>query len=663
MKLRYLHISDLHLTCQNDTGDGWAIREFNQDFVTTSMLDAISRLIQQGLAIDMLLVTGDLARRGKSNEYQVVEVFCSRLLEETGVPTEHLFVVPGNHDVDRDEVTESHIRWWYQFADQNQIAEVLSSGDVFPILMRKFGAFNEFVSRVTGRSLYDQKQYYAVESPCFEKNGEQFRINIVELNSALFAGYDGDDQGRLAFGLHQVDGALRQLDQSATLNLVLFHHPVECFHRSDQVCLNQLVNVADIIVTGHLHEPANAFVKNAAGQAVMIGAGACFENRETENSFNLVEIDLETGKGLVQFYKYLPLHNRWVKNRDVNPSHSDGAFAFEIERIMDGPSAKTPGFPGVIYEAQDEQQQRIGIEIDILDAAHAILVDAGQALHYREITRRMVAQHLAQTDADLPKKVYRRLTYESKKSKPTSRFKRVAPGVFMVAPDVMSLSLRLTGESREFYYQFPKSGHKYLPLGATLVVPNGWIARVTCNDFELGIFNPGCHKLDTDRLAMPDQQTRVLDRYDARIAVSIKFIRTSPFQFLWGTPTAVPMPDPDWQSVVVRARGHSTLRIADLEKFLHGVRTRSHRITPTIVSIMASAFGQLVCERYESARDLRSLHLGVDRLRELASEPITCLGIEVQDVLFEAIQVEPYACIVDRMEAERKKEDEEQATE
>jgi hypothetical protein len=67
----------------------------------------------------------------------------------------------------------------------------------------------------------------------------------------------------------------------------------------------------------------------------MVGAGAGFETRGSENSFNVVEIDLASGAGRVQFYKYLPKFHEWKANTDANPQHPKGIFEFEIERIAE----------------------------------------------------------------------------------------------------------------------------------------------------------------------------------------------------------------------------------------------------------------------------------------------------------------------------------------
>lgn len=76
--------------------DAWS-----QDVVLRAMCDCIDDLRKQGLAVDFILATGDLAFSGKSEEYALVRDFFDALCEASGVPKERIFCVPGNHDIDR----------------------------------------------------------------------------------------------------------------------------------------------------------------------------------------------------------------------------------------------------------------------------------------------------------------------------------------------------------------------------------------------------------------------------------------------------------------------------------------------------------------------------------------------------------------------------------
>jgi len=70
MKIRYLHLSDLHLTDIENKG---AVEAFNRDIVTHSLVKTIKA---SDLHIDFIIITGDIAFSGKPAEYyEVCQVF------------------------------------------------------------------------------------------------------------------------------------------------------------------------------------------------------------------------------------------------------------------------------------------------------------------------------------------------------------------------------------------------------------------------------------------------------------------------------------------------------------------------------------------------------------------------------------------------------------
>jgi predicted phosphodiesterase len=335
--LTWLHLSDLHLTCKSKDKD-WTVKSINQDIVIKSLLEAIDDLlIKKGQNPDIIFITGDLVHGGKEDEYQVAEEFCKKLLEITGLNKQSLFIVPGNHDVNREKVTETHIKKWYPFESQDDISEILSDSIMSPVILSKFDGFYQFSNNFFGLDCKPE-QHYIIAKPIEIKNT---KINLLGLNSALFSGYDkskerdGDDKQKLAFGLHQIDEAL-QIDENY-LTFAFFHHPFSCFHKCEESIQNQLKTKADLILTGHLHEPSNMSQRDTAGNAVIIGAGASYEKRTSENSFNVGVLDLETGKGKVQFYKFIEKQgNCWTENTDINLREKDnGRFSFEIPNLKE----------------------------------------------------------------------------------------------------------------------------------------------------------------------------------------------------------------------------------------------------------------------------------------------------------------------------------------
>jgi restriction system protein len=68
-----------------------------------------------------------------------------------------------------------------------------------------------------------------------------------------------------------------------------------------------------------------------------------------------------------------------------------------------------------------------------LDAAYQVLTEAGEPLHYKEITSRILESGLWSTDGKTPAKtVYARLGTDIQQRGQESRFRRIGPGVFAV---------------------------------------------------------------------------------------------------------------------------------------------------------------------------------------------------------------------------------------
>jgi restriction system protein len=90
--------------------------------------------------------------------------------------------------------------------------------------------------------------------------------------------------------------------------------------------------------------------------------------------------------------------------------------------------------------------------MDSLDAAEKVLQEAGQPLHYKDITDRIISQNYWQTEGKTPDQtVNARICVDIKKKGDNSRFVRIAPGVF---------GLRFWGTNNELRLE-QKSTPKY----------------------------------------------------------------------------------------------------------------------------------------------------------------------------------------------------------
>ena len=108
--IRWLHVSDVHLRVpQGNAAMG------DQRDVLDAALRFIAEKIPEEERPDYVFVTGDTAFTGTAADYTkgpglTVRDFLDRLCEAARVDKSRLFIVSGNHDVDRDAIIRACAR-------------------------------------------------------------------------------------------------------------------------------------------------------------------------------------------------------------------------------------------------------------------------------------------------------------------------------------------------------------------------------------------------------------------------------------------------------------------------------------------------------------------------------------------------------------------------
>ncbi len=100
--LTFIHLSDIHFSTQSGETlldlDSGVRHELERD--VGSVIPNIGR-------VTGLLVTGDIAFSGTSDEYVKAREWLTTLCRQAKCPEEAVWVVPGNHDIDRRTVAKS----------------------------------------------------------------------------------------------------------------------------------------------------------------------------------------------------------------------------------------------------------------------------------------------------------------------------------------------------------------------------------------------------------------------------------------------------------------------------------------------------------------------------------------------------------------------------
>lgn len=294
LPLNILHLSDIHFKYElNGT-----IHDLDHDVRNELEID-VKQVIKQSGPINAIVVTGDLAFAGKVEDYEVARKWLATLCEKIGCETTQVWVVPGNHDIDRDSVTEV-VR-----TVQNKIQEA-SLNDLDRVI-RQFVHDDPMGADVLASPLKAYYKFSAIYG-CKPTTGDLtwnddlalnmgYTLRLVGLNSALVSNRDDHiDHRPLVVGQAQ----LTMPRKPGCIYVTLCHHPVNWLKDGDEVH-SKLCNRATLQLFGHLHEQALKQV----GNSLVVQAGALHPDREQEgpwcpayNVLTLETVDTSSGHSL-----------------------------------------------------------------------------------------------------------------------------------------------------------------------------------------------------------------------------------------------------------------------------------------------------------------------------------------------------------------------------
>jgi predicted MPP superfamily phosphohydrolase len=325
--ITWLHISDLHWRKQH---------RYDANIVAAALLRDLeqrSEIAPQLARIDLIFVTGDLAYAGCSEEYDLAERFLQDLLKITGVPNKHLFVVPGNHDVNWGYISEDAGRIVDGLKTRHDVNELLQDGTRRAQVMARFGDYRRFVNRYLDRATYFDSQHYYYVTQC--KVGSK-RLAILGLNSA-WASPSGRDRRQLFLGECQVRAAAEDpTARNADLCIALLHHPLEWLEADDRYrCSKVLFSTCQFVLHGHQHQTEITRFQSPGRDTVVFQAGASYEAREYANRYNMVHLDLQDGHCTAHLRAYSDQDTGfWTEDLLSYEAAKEGRYTFALSEEL-----------------------------------------------------------------------------------------------------------------------------------------------------------------------------------------------------------------------------------------------------------------------------------------------------------------------------------------
>lgn len=372
------HIADIHFRtpdCLDPDSDP------DRPFRTRMIQDVRSRIRDLG-PVDALLVGGDIAFKGDAQEYEVARAWLGEFADACGCRMERVFVVPGNHDVDRTVIASSTSVRNVQTAliraqasdRERELREQFSDLDSGRALVAPLQAYNEF-AKLFHCQVFPPDRLFWKQSLPLERGIE---LRIYGLTSTLLSGANGTDSTRGRLYLSPLQTVLDPVDD--VVNVVLCHHPPDWVLDQDDV-EDALRDRAAIQLFGHKHR---ARIDTGCG-FIRCSAGAVNPDRYESNwqpGYNLINIGVrETSQDrMIEVDVYVL---QWQTNPECfRPNLSRQGEPVYRHRIaiprnvstvtLDDCAANSVATPAIEPEADEELADNPGVSMGQYDTRNLV---------------------------------------------------------------------------------------------------------------------------------------------------------------------------------------------------------------------------------------------------------------------------------------------------
>lgn len=322
--LVFIHLSDIHFRHRR-SGTKY---DLDKELRSELSKDAKQRLENIGTGkTDAVLITGDIAYSGKKPEYETASEWLKEFCLIVGCKREDVKTTPGNHDVDRSVVENSHIlEMIHQDLRPNDENDVDSRLEKWlrddlaaSVLFSPLKEYNEFANPF---GCYVGPENLSWNYDFYLNDGSILRLH--GLNSTLVSDrFDNDGENRLTLGSIQAN----IIREEGVEHMILCHHPPQWIRGQDRF-EDTLSAKARIQLFGHKHRQR----ADQINESLRLSAGAVHPDRDERNwepRYNLFKIEVN-GQGYDRYLKVTVYPRIW----------SDTEFKFKADYEQNGSECK-----------------------------------------------------------------------------------------------------------------------------------------------------------------------------------------------------------------------------------------------------------------------------------------------------------------------------------
>lgn len=251
-----LNIADIHFRhplCATNMDEDAAYRK--------ELVHDVKHMVRNlEMPVSAILVVGDIAYAGKPEEYVCAYNWLMELAGASNCPPEMIFVVPGNHDVDRGlskdlsvETVQGAIRTTPLSGRKNKLLDFFLHAELGKDLFKPLEAYNAFSGRFNCDLRSPDRLFWQTGYKDFNPDldlGDGFRLRLFGLNSTLLSGHKGGNDQRMQLYLSPLQTVLET--EENIVNAIICHHPPDWLEDIDEV-EDMICRGAPLQFFGHKH--------------------------------------------------------------------------------------------------------------------------------------------------------------------------------------------------------------------------------------------------------------------------------------------------------------------------------------------------------------------------------------------------------------------------
>lgn len=293
--MRWMHISDIHMNAENNNVKSNVMRK------------NIRKMIEENkITVDYLFITGDyrdlkykavnLSEDIEKQANNVGQYICeiAKLLH---VPCNKIFLVPGNHDLERRKDTDAdlvkEIKRYYPDIKQS------FNDEHRDYLLSRFTFFN-----LVDTYVHSEQQ----ENRAYHRIYQEDDVDILCLNTAITS-YQENEENQLMLDLNNLEELLAQTESTKPL-MILAHHGLDFIIEKDREDFLHLLGKRRVFyLCGHYHKLAYQYDDEGNFWNIMIGT-----TKSAEGAYPIIATGNSTKFELnteIKFFKYDIEQDRW----------------------------------------------------------------------------------------------------------------------------------------------------------------------------------------------------------------------------------------------------------------------------------------------------------------------------------------------------------------